>query len=162
VLENLFPSRPPTRDIGRVDTKAERTQALQAISDYAVQPPNLDADVSTLSGGNAQKVVLARSLVAKPRVLVLEDPTLGVDIGARAQIHGLISDACQAGMAVVLVSSDFEEVASLAHRVFVVRNGAIARELKGDEVDSATLPAIVHRNEPATTGADDAVAEVTA
>ncbi|WP_279581633.1 ATP-binding cassette domain-containing protein [Fodinicola feengrottensis] len=81
--------------------------------------------MGTLSGGNQQKVVLARQLVERPDVLVLQEPTQGVDVGAKEEIHRTIASLAEAGSAVVLVSSDLQEVLLLADRLLVVRAGRI-------------------------------------
>ena len=88
-----------------------------------------------MSGGNAQKVVLAKWLETKPAVLLLHEPTQGVDIAARAQIYRKIIAAADAGMSVVWVSSDFEELATTCSRVIVLNNGRATSEMLGDELD---------------------------
>ncbi len=90
--------------------------------------------VSELSGGNQQKVLLARVLCMEPRVLLLDDPTRGIDIGAKAEIQGLISDLAEAGLAVVLISSELEEVVEGSDRIIVLRDGAVVGTLSGTEV----------------------------
>ena len=90
--------------------------------------------VSELSGGNQQKVLLARVLCLEPRVLLLDDPTRGIDIGAKAEIQGLISDLAEAGLAVVLISSELEEVIEGSDRIIVLRDGAVVGTLSGAEV----------------------------
>ena len=93
-----------------------------------------DQRVSELSGGNQQKVLLARVLCLEPRVLLLDDPTRGIDVGAKAEIQGLISDLAEAGLAVVLISSELEEVVEGADRIIVLRDGAVVGTLSGAEV----------------------------
>ena len=88
--------------------------------------------VANLSGGNQQKVLFARWLFRNPRVLILDEPTRGVDVGARAAIHRLINDLAAEGAAVLMISSEIEEVLGLAHRVLVMRRGAITREFAAD------------------------------
>ena len=97
-------------------------------------PNQPDAPIESLSGGNQQKVVLARWMRVAPEVLVLEDPTAGVDVGAKAEIYRLLSAQLAAGQAIILVSTDFEEVAAICHRALVFRNGVIV-----DELDSGAL-----------------------
>jgi ribose transport system ATP-binding protein len=94
-----------------------------------LRPNDPSMPVETLSGGNQQKVVLARWLRIGGRVLVLEDPTAGVDVGAKAEIYRLLADAVQRGLAVVLVSTDVEEVAQICHRAVVFRDGRIVAEI---------------------------------
>jgi ribose transport system ATP-binding protein len=85
--------------------------------------------VGTLSGGNQQKVVLARWLTGHVDVLLLDEPTRGVDVGARSEIYRIITDLAQAGMAVVMASSDMPEILSLSHRAMVMRDGSVVAEL---------------------------------
>ncbi|SMD11124.1 sugar ABC transporter ATP-binding protein [Kibdelosporangium aridum] len=103
----------------------ERRTATDFINRMRIKTPGPNALIATLSGGNQQKVVLARQLVDRPEVLVLEEPTQGVDVGAKEEIHGLIRDIVGQGTAVLLVSSDLPEVMSLADRILVVRGGRI-------------------------------------
>jgi rhamnose transport system ATP-binding protein len=86
--------------------------------------------VGALSGGNQQKVVLARQLVRAPRVLVLEEPTQGVDVGAKEEIHRLVLELADGGSAVLVISTDLPEVLQLADRVLVVRKGVVVREFE--------------------------------
>ncbi|HEY6040052.1 MAG TPA: ATP-binding cassette domain-containing protein, partial [Kofleriaceae bacterium] len=92
------------------------------------------APVSTLSGGNQQKVVLGKWLETKPRLLILDDPTRGVDVGAKAEIYALVEELTARGHAVVLASSDLPEVVRLADRVIVLREGVPAGELAGADI----------------------------
>ncbi len=82
-------------------------------------------DIRELSGGNQQKVVLAKWLMTKPRVLMLDEPTKGIDIGSKAAVHRLISELAQQGLAVILVSSELPEVLGMADRVLVMRRGRV-------------------------------------
>jgi len=88
--------------------------------------------VENLSGGNQQKVLFARWLFRNPRVLILDEPTRGVDVAARAAIHRLINNLAAEGAAVLLISSEIEEVLGLAHRVLVMRRGSVTREFGAD------------------------------
>jgi ribose transport system ATP-binding protein len=102
-------------------------------------PDDPSAPIETLSGGNQQKVVMARWMRIGGSVLVLEDPTAGVDVGAKAEIYRLLSTVVQAGKSVLLVSTDFEEVAAICHRALVFRDGVIVAELKEEELSVETL-----------------------
>ena len=97
--------------------------------------------MATLSGGNQQKVVLARWLRQNPKVLVLDDPTQGVDIGAKAEIHTLIDEAAAQGMAVLVLSTDHEELARLCHRVLVLQSGRIVDEIRPPALSPGRLTA---------------------
>jgi ribose transport system ATP-binding protein len=119
--------------------RAETRATLTLLDSCDVRPRDPDAVIDTLSGGNQQKVVLARWLATGRKVLVLEEPTAGVDVGARAQIYELLAGVLSAGGSVLLISSDFEEVAGLAHRALVFDRGQILTELSGHGLNLAAL-----------------------
>jgi monosaccharide-transporting ATPase len=104
-----------------------------------------DQQVGELSGGNQQKVLLARVLCTNPRVLLLDDPTRGIDVGAKAEIQGLISELADGGMGVVLISSELEEVVEGADRIVVLRDGAVVGTLSGEHLgEDAVMALIAH------------------
>jgi ribose transport system ATP-binding protein len=108
--------------------------------------------VGTLSGGNQQKVVLARWLTGEVNVLLLDEPTRGVDVGARSEIYRIITEFAQAGMAVVMASSDMPEIIGLSHRAFVMREGAFVGELDRDALDHPAVQESVFRMATALAG----------
>jgi rhamnose transport system ATP-binding protein len=110
------------------DRAKERSIARDFLKRIAIKAPGPDTVVGALSGGNQQKVVLARQLVRAPRVLVLEEPTQGVDVGAKEEIHRLVLELADGGSAVLVISTDLPEVLQLADRVLVVRRGSVVRE----------------------------------
>lgn len=93
----------------------------------------MDDPVSMLSGGNQQKVVLAKSLAREPSILLLDEPTRGVDVGAKSEIYRLINDLAEEGKAVLLISSELEEILSMSDRVLVMREGRMSGEFERDE-----------------------------
>ena len=99
-----------------------------------------DRDVSELSGGNQQKLVFARALGDRPEAAVLEDPTAGVDVGSRAVLYRFVQESAERGTAVLLISTDFEEVAAQSHRVLVLSHGRIVAEL--DRSDGFTAESL--------------------
>jgi ribose transport system ATP-binding protein len=131
VRENLFLARRPKRERGAA---AELARRFDVRPRGAVEQP-----LSSLSGGNQQKVIFARALHGKPRLLVLDDPTAGVDVGSRAQLHGFLRECAAEGAAVVLASTDFEEVAAVADRALVMRQGRVADELAREELTPERL-----------------------
>ncbi|MFI9814147.1 sugar ABC transporter ATP-binding protein [Saccharothrix variisporea] len=125
--------------LGFLDETAERSRSAALTSTLDVRPSDVDRIVRTLSGGNQQKVVLARWLLRGCRVLLLDEPTRGVDVGARGEIYQLVRDLADRGVAVVVVSSDIDEVLGLADRVLVVREGRVVHEGPADEIDEARV-----------------------
>ena len=120
---------------GFLDRSAERREALRLSESLDVRPAGVDRPVRTLSGGNQQKVVLARWLLRDCRVLLLDEPTRGVDVGARSEIYQLVRLLAERGVAVVMVSSEMPEVLGLADRVLGVREGEVVHEGPAQEID---------------------------
>jgi rhamnose transport system ATP-binding protein len=116
---------------GVVRRGRERARARELAARVDVRAPSVDAPVGSLSGGNQQKVLFAKWLARRPRILIADEPTRGVDVGAKAQIHDLIADLAAGGMAVLVISSELEEVLGLAHRVLVMRRGRVVAEYAG-------------------------------
>src|ERR1700729_261673 len=127
--------------LGVLSLVRERSKTRELLDLTSVQPPNPSAKVGHLSGGNQQKVLFARWLLRNPRVLILDEPTRGVDVAARAAIHRLINKLAAEGTAVLLISSEIEEVLGLAHRVLVMRRGSITREFSADPPLEAVMEA---------------------
>ncbi len=100
---------------------------------------NLTRPVAQLSGGNQQKVLFAKGLVHDVDLFVYDEPTVGVDMGTRSALYGLIRDLCEAGSGVVVVSSDLPEILHLCHRVYVMRRGRLVAELQGDAIAESTV-----------------------
>ncbi|MQY12509.1 Arabinose import ATP-binding protein AraG [Streptomyces sp. RB5] len=119
---------------GWMDHGAERRATREVVRRLSLHPDNPDVPIRTLSGGNQQKAVLARWLLRECRVLLLDEPTRGVDIGARAELYAVIRDLADSGVAVVLVSSDIPEVLGLADRVLVLREGHVVHTAPGRDL----------------------------
>ena len=124
---------------GLIDRAAERDRAESAVRRLAVRTPGVEAPVAVLSGGNQQKVLFARSLAAEPSVLLADEPTRGVDVGARSEIYRLMRDYAAAGNTVVMLSSDATELAGLCDRVLVFSRGHVVRELAGDDLTERAI-----------------------
>jgi ribose transport system ATP-binding protein len=118
---------------------AELAAAAEVTAQLDVRPPDPTRPVRTLSGGNQQKVVLARWLLEECSVLLLDEPTRGVDVGARSEIYALIRRLAARGVAVLMVSSEVPEVLGLADRVLVVREGQVVREAPATELDEGRV-----------------------
>ncbi len=134
---------------GFLDNAAERAAAEKLTTALEVRPAGVGRAVRTLSGGNQQKVLLARWLLRECRVLLLDEPTRGVDVGARTEIYALIRTLADSGVAVVVVSSEVEEVLGLADRVLVVREGVVVHEGPAAAIDESRVLDLVMEGTPA-------------
>jgi ribose transport system ATP-binding protein len=133
----------------------ERRRTVGVLDRYDVRYGDSEQPMITLSGGNQQKVILARSLETGPRLFIVEEPTAGVDVGAKAQIYRIIEEALAKGLAVLMISSDFEEVAATCFRALVFERGRIVAELRQPNVSQEQLTRIAsgeHREEYADAG----------
>lgn len=132
---------------GRLDTLglllagAENKAAAPWAARLEVKTNALDMDASTMSGGNQQKVAIAKWLATEPRLLIIDEPTRGIDVGTKSEVHRLLSDLAGRGLAVLMISSELQEVLGMADRVYVVCEGRITAELDRDE---ATPAAVMH------------------
>ncbi|MGW7055867.1 sugar ABC transporter ATP-binding protein [Streptomyces sp. NPDC054887] len=133
---------------GWLDRTAEREAARSATRELSLRPDNPDANVRTLSGGNQQKAVLARWLLRGCRVLLLDEPTRGVDVGARAELYAVIRRLADEGLAVLLVSSEVPEVLGLADRVLVLREGRVVHTAPARELDEHRVLDLVMEGSP--------------
>jgi ribose transport system ATP-binding protein len=150
VRENLFlnPTMAGARHLRPIFPSAERQRCLRSLHRFSVRPPESERPMATLSGGNQQKVVLARWFEAGSRLLVLEEPTFGVDVGSKAEIYRLLQEGLDRGLAVLLISSDFEEVVGISSRALIFNRGRVSAELDRTELSIARLTA-------AASGADE-------
>ena len=114
--------------------KAESKQVHEVSKRLNLQPPRIEREVDQFSGGNQQKVLLARTLTREIKLFAFDEPTVGVDVGTRVAIYAFIRDLCQAGAAVLLISSDLPEILHLTHRVYVMCRGVLTAELTGDAI----------------------------
>jgi ribose transport system ATP-binding protein len=131
---------------GVVRSRAEAAAARDAVDAVELRPPDLERAAGTLSGGNQQKVVLAKALLAGPDLLIVDEPTRGVDVGAKSEIHRRLRALADTGKAVLVISSELPEVLALADRIVVLCEGRVRGELDGstaraDDILSLALPA---------------------
>ncbi|MGW2178312.1 sugar ABC transporter ATP-binding protein [Streptomyces sp. NPDC001732] len=141
-------SMPRFSRAGWIDRGAERRAARAATRELSLRPDNPDTPVRTLSGGNQQKAVLARWLLRGCRVLLLDEPTRGVDVGARAELYAVIRRLADEGLAVLLVSSEVPEVLGLADRVLVLREGRVVHTADARELDEHRVLDLVMEGSP--------------
>jgi len=122
-----------------ISRKEEVSNVGRELTDLSVKAPNMDTNIASLSGGNQQKVVMARALLSEPAMVVADEPTQGVDVGARAEIYRILREVAEDGTPVVVNSSDAKELEGLCDRVIVMSRGRVVEELVGDEVTESRI-----------------------
>jgi ribose transport system ATP-binding protein len=127
--------------LGFLRGRQERTDVTGWLERMDVRPPKPEFTMSQLSGGNQQKVVITRWLRQEPRVLILDEPTQGVDVGSKADIHRLVDEAAAQGAAVLVVSTDHEELVRVCDRVLIMRRGRVAEEISGAQLNNDRITA---------------------
>ncbi|MGH9102918.1 MAG: ATP-binding cassette domain-containing protein, partial [Acidimicrobiales bacterium] len=131
---------------GYLSRRAMRQTAAERVAAFDIRPPDASLDFSVLSGGNQQKVMLAKWLEIDPDVVLLHEPTQGVDVGAREDIYRLLGRSVSAGKAALWVSTEFTELATVCDRVLVIAGGRVAEELSGPSLSKETISAAVYAN----------------
>jgi len=140
ITENLtLPHLGQLSRAGLVDRGRTAQMAEQLMTDLGVSAPSPRVAVDTLSGGNQQKVLFGKCLVRHPKVLILDEPTRGVDVGAKLNIYSLIQRLAQEGAGIIVISSEIEEVLGLAHRVLVMRGGEVVADLPNERLELSTV-----------------------
>lgn len=131
-----------TRMRGVLDSSRIKDTAERAISQLQIKTPGIHQLIRYLSGGNQQKVLLARWLNAQPKILILDEPTRGVDVGAKAEIRRVIQELATRGLSVIVISSDLEELVAISHRVLVMANGTVKGEFAAQGVTADEVMAL--------------------
>ncbi len=124
---------------GRLHTRRERQEVEKICRRIHVKTPSIDTQVSTLSGGNQQKVVLSKWMMRNPEILILDEPTRGIDVGAKFEIHKLMSEIVRDGKSILMVSSELPELIGMCDRIYVMAKGRITGELKRSEFTQETI-----------------------
>ncbi|MGL4237753.1 sugar ABC transporter ATP-binding protein [Tabrizicola sp.] len=137
------------RTLGLIDRTAEAAMAETYRQRLAIRSPDTAVEVGKLSGGNQQKVMLAKWLETKPRILIFDEPTRGIDVGAKAEVHGIIRQLASEGVAILVISSDLPEVLALADRILVMREGRQAGILPIEEATQERVIAMAAGQAPA-------------
>lgn len=127
---------------GFVRRGAERRRANEFVDALSIRTPSLDQKVVNLSGGNQQKVVIAKWLSVRPKVLIMDEPTRGIDIGAKAEVHSLMSRLAGQGVAILMISSELPEILGMSDRILVMREGRIAGELAREDATQEAVMAL--------------------
>ncbi len=140
VRENItLPGLADYASAGIIDRKAEQEAASDQCGRLSIRTPAIESNVADLSGGNQQKVVLAKWLSLNPKVLIFDEPTRGIDVGAKAEIYQIMRRLAEAGLAIIAISSDMEEILGLSDRVAVMREGAITGILDREECSEEAI-----------------------
>ncbi len=146
ILSRLFPGL-------FVHPSTERTVGESYASRLDVRMTGVDQSASALSGGNQQKVVLAKWLATEPRVLILDEPTRGIDIGAKVEVHRIVSELAASGMAILLISSDLPEVLAMSDRIIVLHEGQVTAEIaRADATEEAVMYAATAQGDAPPSG----------
>jgi rhamnose transport system ATP-binding protein len=135
---------------GIIEPRRERDTAAHYVGQLRIKAASVAGQVGSLSGGNQQKVALARWLAITPSVLILDEPTQGVDVGSKAEIHALMQTLAERGVAILMISSELPEVLGMSDRIAVMRGGTIAGVLGRHEADAQKILAMALEHEPAT------------
>ena len=136
-----------------LSSASETAAAVAMVADLHIKAPGLDHNIESLSGGNQQKVVIAKCLLTGPRVLLLDEPTRGVDVGAKQEIHSIVRQLAAQGMGIILVSSELEEVRAVASRIVVMSRGAITGEFDAAQATDDALALAASADQGRTGGA---------
>lgn len=126
-----------------ISRPAEEAALTKAIGDFDIRAPRRDMAVGNLSGGNQQKVLLAKTMLPEPQVVIIDEPTRGIDIGTKSQIYHFIDRLAREGLSVIVISSDMPEILGLSDRVLVMRQGRVAGVLEGEEITETAVVRLV-------------------
>jgi ABC-type sugar transport system ATPase subunit len=128
--------------VGFISLRKEKGLAKEYVEKLAIRTPSIDQQVANLSGGNQQKVVVAKWLASRPRVLILDEPTQGIDVGTKAEIHRLMSELAGQGMCIIMISSELPEILGMSDRILIMRRGSIVGELDRDVATKGRIMAL--------------------
>lgn len=125
--------------IGKIDRKSEKEDVKSYINKLSVKTTGYDQIIRNLSGGNQQKVILAKWIMLSPKVLIIDEPTRGIDVGAKKEIYEILNGLKKAGKAIIIISSDMEEILGISDRIIVMHEGTITGELKREEANQEKI-----------------------
>ena len=125
-----------------ISKKLENDASDKMIREAGVKTSNKELPILSLSGGNQQKVVIGKGLLTAPEILLLDEPARGIDVGAKAEVFGIIEDLARKGMSIIVISSELKEIVVIADRIIVLASGVVTGELAGDEINEQTLVAL--------------------
>ena len=122
-----------------IDEKAERALVEDFRKSLNIRMGSQEQIIANLSGGNQQKVVLARWLALRPKVLIVDEPTRGIDVGAKVEVHNLLFEMANAGIAIIAISSELPEILAISDRIVVMREGRVTGEVNGNDANEELL-----------------------
>jgi len=128
-----------TNKVKTIDKKAEKLEVDKFIKKLSIKTPNQDQKVKNLSGGNQQKVILAKWLMKSPKVLIIDEPTRGIDVGAKKEIYDVLNELKSSGKAIIMISSDMPEVLGISDRIIVMHEGKISGEIPRKEATQENI-----------------------
>lgn len=129
--------------LGLLDQKKLEAESEQSVADLAIKVPSIDAPVQTLSGGNQQRVVLGKWIATNPRILILDGPTVGIDVAAKSAIHATIRELAEAGTAIIIISDEVAEVYNACNRILVMHRGRIVHEYRPDSTTADEIQTVI-------------------
>ena len=135
------------RSLGRVDTGQTKAAADQRVQDLDIKTPGIGQKARYLSGGNQQKVVIAKWLTAEMDILIFDEPTRGIDVGAKQEIYHLLNELAKEGKSIIMISSELPEILRMSHRVLVMCEGRLTGELTADEADQEKIMTLATQRE---------------
>src|SRR5690606_7519135 len=128
-----------TGPLGLLNSKAEAERAQELTRRLGVRMGGIGMPVSSLSGGNQQKVAIAKPLAVNPKVILMDEPTRGIDVGAKSEIHRLLRDLARSGIGIIVISSELPELLGLCDRVLVIREGRVMGEVEGEAMTEEAI-----------------------
>ena len=135
------------RSLGQVNTKLTREAANQRVEELSIKTPSIAQKVRNLSGGTQQKVVLAKWLTAEAEILIFDEPTRGIDVGAKSEIYHLLNELAARGSSIIMISSELPEILRMSHRIIVMCEGRLTGELTAAEADQEKIMTLATQRE---------------
>jgi ABC-type sugar transport system ATPase subunit len=123
----------------KVDKRKEAKLTQDSIKELRIKTPSQETSIQTLSGGNQQKVIISSWLITNPKILIMDEPTRGIDVGAKAEIYALMNELAKQGMAIIMISSDLPEVINMSDRVVVMRDGSVSKILEHNQISQEEI-----------------------
>ena len=137
--------------MGVIDRKRENAKIYETIKDIHIKVDDKNLPILSLSGGNQQKVVIGKGILTSPEILLLDEPSRGIDIGAKSEVFDIIHQYSERGLSLIVISSELKEIEAIADRVVVISNGILTAELSGDELNEQALVSASYKGHNKTT-----------